>query len=103
MIAAAPIAAGDMPLFAQGETDESPRPVPRERRISAIAAATNAPPMTAAHDTPDAVSSSGLTGSMVGHSCEGGAGWHQRIGATRVGRHARTGTYDDAGAASVSR
>ena len=28
-------------------------------------------PMTAAHDTPEAVSSSGLTGSMVGHSCEG--------------------------------
>jgi hypothetical protein len=40
-------------MLDHGETDESPRPVPKDRRISEREAATKAPPMTAGQDTPE--------------------------------------------------
>jgi hypothetical protein len=40
-------------MFDQGETEESPSPVPRASKISDNAAVTKPPPITAAHDTPD--------------------------------------------------
>src|ERR1700680_3624698 len=52
-MAAIPIVVADAPAFDQGETDEKPSPVPNASRISDNAAATNAPPITAAQDTPD--------------------------------------------------
>jgi hypothetical protein len=49
-----PIAAAEAPLFDQGDTAENPSPVPKDNRMSERAAATKAPPTTAAHDTPEA-------------------------------------------------
>src|ERR1700738_3657985 len=43
----------DAPMFDHGETEDKPSPVPNASRISDNAAATNAPPITAAQDTPD--------------------------------------------------
>jgi hypothetical protein len=43
----------DAPTFDHGETEDKPSPVPNASRISHNAAATNAPAMTAAQDTPD--------------------------------------------------
>jgi hypothetical protein len=48
-----PIVEADAPVFAHGETEVRPRPVPNARRINDIAAPVNAPPMTAAQDTPE--------------------------------------------------
>jgi hypothetical protein len=48
-----PIAAADAPACAHGETAEKPIPVPNARSASDKAAATNAPAMTAAQETPD--------------------------------------------------
>src|ERR1700722_1367367 len=53
-IAPASSVAADAPAFDHGDTEERPRPVPNARRMSDSAAATTAPPKTAAHDTPDA-------------------------------------------------
>ncbi len=53
IIAALPIVEPDAPTFAQSETEEKPSPVPSASRISDNAAATNAPPITAAQDMPD--------------------------------------------------
>jgi len=53
-ILAVPIVDADAPTFVHGETDESPSPAPNANMIRDIAAATNAPPITAAQDTPDA-------------------------------------------------
>src|ERR1700727_316068 len=52
-IANAPIVEADAPIFDHGETEEKPSPVPNDSRISARAADTNAPPITAAQETPD--------------------------------------------------
>jgi hypothetical protein len=52
-IAALPIVAADAPVFDQGETEESPRPVPSDSKINAKEAVTKAPPITAAQETPD--------------------------------------------------
>jgi hypothetical protein len=54
-----PIAEEDAPAFAQGETAEKPTPVPNARRASDKAAATNAPAITAPHDTPELFESFG--------------------------------------------
>jgi hypothetical protein len=43
----------DAPTFDHGETEDKPIPVPNASRISDNAAATNAPAITAAQDTPD--------------------------------------------------
>lgn len=51
-MAAPPTTAADDPAFDQGETEDNPKPVPRARRIKDREAATKAPPITAAQDTP---------------------------------------------------
>jgi hypothetical protein len=51
-MAAFPTVEADAPIFDHGETDENPSPVPNASRISDNAADTNAPPITAAHETP---------------------------------------------------
>jgi hypothetical protein len=48
------MADAEAPLFDQGEAAENPSPVPKDNRIRERAAATKAPPTTAAHDTPEA-------------------------------------------------
>src|ERR1035438_8689424 len=53
MMAPAPIAQSETPTPDHGETEDNPRPVPRERRMTAKAADTNAPAMTAAQDMPE--------------------------------------------------
>jgi hypothetical protein len=52
-IAALPMVEADAPRFEHGETEENPRPVPGGSRMSASEADTNAPPITAAQETPD--------------------------------------------------
>src|ERR1700676_2769823 len=52
-MAVLPTAAADAPAFDHGETDDKPTPVPNASKISEVAAATAAPPITAAQDTPD--------------------------------------------------
>jgi hypothetical protein len=52
-IAALPAVEADMPIFDHGDTEENPRPVPSESRMSASEADTNAPPITAAQETTD--------------------------------------------------
>src|ERR1019366_5459789 len=52
-MAALPIVEADAPTIDQGETEAKPSPVPNASRISHNAAATNAPAITAAQDTPD--------------------------------------------------
>jgi hypothetical protein len=52
-MAAVPTAEADAPLFDHGETEDKPRPVPSASRMSESAAATNAPAITAAQETPD--------------------------------------------------
>ena len=52
-MAALPTADAEAPTFDHGETEDNPSPVPNASRISDNAAATNAPPITAAQDTPD--------------------------------------------------
>src|SRR5688500_4606747 len=56
-IAATPTVFADAPSFAHGEIAERPRPAPSKSRMSASAAATNAPAATAPHETPDACAS----------------------------------------------
>jgi hypothetical protein len=56
-----PTAEEDSPEFDQGESDERPIPAPRAVKLSNSAAAANAPPETAAHETPETDDSS-LTG-----------------------------------------
>lgn len=51
-MAALPIVEADAAVFAHGETEDRPRPVPNARGINDRAAPVNAPPMTAAQDTP---------------------------------------------------
>jgi hypothetical protein len=43
----------DAPRFDQGETEDAPSPVPNESRMSHNEAATNAPAITAAQETPE--------------------------------------------------
>ena len=43
----------EAPKFDHGETEDKPSPVPSASRMSDNAAATNAPAITAAQDTPD--------------------------------------------------
>jgi hypothetical protein len=52
-MAAVPIAEVDAPTFDQTETEERPSPAPSASKISDSAAVTNAPPITAAQDTPE--------------------------------------------------
>ena len=52
-MAAVLIVDADAPTFDHGETEAKPSPAPNASRISDSAAATNAPPITAAQDTPD--------------------------------------------------
>jgi hypothetical protein len=52
-MAAVPIVEMEAPMFDQGETEESPSPVPSASKTSDNAAVTKLPPITAAHDTPD--------------------------------------------------
>jgi hypothetical protein len=68
-MAALPIAEADTPAFDHGETEDKPIPAPSARRISDIAAATNAPPNTAAHDTPDKDASFFPVGSAIPDCC----------------------------------
>src|ERR1700733_11153388 len=65
-MAAPPIVAAEIPVFAHGENDAIPRPVPSESRIKERAAVTNAPPNTAAQDTPDEWTSLAGTRATVG-------------------------------------
>jgi hypothetical protein len=53
MIAPALIAAADAPTPDHGKTEDRPNPVPNESKITARDANTNAPAMTAAHETPE--------------------------------------------------
>src|SRR5579862_2503126 len=53
MMVATPTAPADAPAFVHGETDDKPRPVPSASRVTDSAAATNAPPMTAAQETAE--------------------------------------------------
>ena len=48
-------------MFGHGDDAESPIPVPRARSINERAAATNAPAITVAHDTPYALESFVIT------------------------------------------
>jgi hypothetical protein len=48
-----PTAVADAPAFVHGETDDKPRPAPSASSVTANAAVTAAPPMTAPHDTAD--------------------------------------------------
>src|ERR1019366_2683605 len=57
-MAAVPIIEVDAPTFDHTDTEEKPSPVPSASRISDNAAIPNAPPITAAHDTPDECDSS---------------------------------------------
>src|ERR1700722_891983 len=57
MIAAAPMPAAETPAFDHGEIADNPNPAPSASRISERAAATNAPPITAPQDTPEAYTS----------------------------------------------
>jgi hypothetical protein len=50
----------EIPELDHGEMADKPRPLPSDSRISPIAAATNAPPTIAGHDTADTGAS--LTG-----------------------------------------
>ena len=43
----------DAPMFDHGDTEDKPSPAPNANRISDSAAAANAPPASAAQDTPD--------------------------------------------------
>lgn len=52
-IAVFPAVEADVPTFDHGETEDKPTPVPSASRIRDTAAATTAPPITAAQDTPD--------------------------------------------------
>src|ERR1700680_4422271 len=52
-MAALSMVGADAPTFDHGETEDKPSPVPNASRISDNGAATNAPPITAAQDTPD--------------------------------------------------
>jgi hypothetical protein len=56
-MAAVPIVDADAPTFDHGDTDDKPNPAPNASRMSDSAAATTAPPITAAQDTPDACAS----------------------------------------------
>jgi hypothetical protein len=49
----------DAPLFDHGEIADSPRPIPSATNVTDKAAATNAPALTAAHDTADTRASLG--------------------------------------------
>jgi hypothetical protein len=50
---ALPMVDADVPMFDHGETKDKPIPVPRASRISDNEAATKAPAITAAQDTPE--------------------------------------------------
>src|ERR1017187_6387036 len=52
-MAVRPILAAEAPAFVHGETAERPIPVPKASSASDKAAATKAPAITAAHETPD--------------------------------------------------
>jgi hypothetical protein len=52
-MAAVPTVEVDAPTLDHGDTEEKPNPAPSASRISDNAAVTNAPAITAAHDTPD--------------------------------------------------
>src|ERR1700722_13031478 len=69
MIAARPTPEADKPAFVQGDTEDKPIPVPRASRIKDSEAVTNAPAMTAGHDTPDERASF-LTGTCEKSSLE---------------------------------
>jgi hypothetical protein len=62
---AMPMVEADAPTFAQMETEEKPSPAPSASRISDNAAATNAPAITAAQDTPDVRASLAIDGSEI--------------------------------------
>jgi hypothetical protein len=68
-MAVLPIVEADAPAFDQGETEDKPIPVPSARRIRDIAAATNAPPNTAAQDIPDKDASFLIVGSPMPDCC----------------------------------
>jgi hypothetical protein len=53
MMAAVVTVDADAPEFAHGDRDNNPNPAPNASRVSDSAAATNAPAITAAQDTPD--------------------------------------------------
>src|ERR1700733_11944926 len=53
MFAIAPTVAAEAPTSDHGETADNPKPAPSASMISDNAAATNAPPITAPHDTPE--------------------------------------------------
>jgi len=55
---ALPTVEADAPMFDHGEMADKPNPAPNASRISDKAAATNAPAITAAQDTPDEYASS---------------------------------------------
>src|ERR1700730_12513406 len=51
---ALPMVDAEAPVFDHGETEDKPIPVPKASRMSDNAAATNAPAIPAAQETPDA-------------------------------------------------
>src|SRR5580700_8863892 len=69
-IAAFPMVEAVAPRFDHGETEENPRPVPNDNKISASEADTNAPPITAGQETPAEWASflPGISDTMVGRS-----------------------------------
>jgi hypothetical protein len=60
MMAPTPNVVADTPALAQGEIAVNPRPVPRTKRMRAIAAAATAPAMIADQVTPDVETSPAL-------------------------------------------
>src|SRR5579884_1862101 len=66
--AATPAVMVETPTLDHGEIADSSKPAPSASRMSAIAAATNAPPITAPHETPEEYKSVGrsrTTGSEI--------------------------------------
>src|SRR4029077_9038452 len=55
--APAPTFEAEAPILDQGEVADKPKPVPNASKIRDIAAATNAPAITAPHETPEAYAS----------------------------------------------
>src|ERR1043166_2466569 len=53
-IVATPMVAAEAPVLAHGEIEDKPSPTPSASKATDRAAATKAPAMTAAHDTPGA-------------------------------------------------
>src|SRR5665213_1784983 len=76
MMAAIPTAATEAPAPDHGDTEDKPAPAPSANKISDTAAATKAPAMTAAQDTPEAEAS------LWAGNSEAGRAWSVSTGET---------------------